>query len=167
MPDHDLHRILLGILLSAELPEPPLIRFSSLEQNTNPNTLFMLPASGEQHIRPAQGGQCITEKWLESLSDGVKALALLCARCHTAGDQFNLSVRYMQSQSAISGVVNWMVLYLDEMWTHLLKWEHEGILTPERLSRYADAIYTQGAPTRMVFGWPDCTKFHICQPSQF
>ncbi|KAF8592099.1 hypothetical protein K439DRAFT_1325637, partial [Ramaria rubella] len=71
------------------------------------------------------------------------------------------------SQSAMSGLVNWTVLYLDETWTHILKWEHEGLLTPERLSHYDNAIYTQGAPTRTVFGWPDCTKFHICQPSQF
>ncbi|KAF8577818.1 hypothetical protein K439DRAFT_1363789, partial [Ramaria rubella] len=103
----------------------------------------------------------------KSTFTGIKALALLLAWCRTAGDQFNLSVRYMRSQSAISGVMNWTVLYLDETWTHLLKWDHEGLLTPERLSHYADAIYTQGAPTGTVFSWPDCMKFHICRPSQF
>ncbi|KAF8572810.1 hypothetical protein K439DRAFT_1308123, partial [Ramaria rubella] len=120
----------------------------------------------EQHIRPAQRGQHITEKWLGRLSDGESlwhfrvtgkqlklasvlmllwfitskrvhifrcqstCTALLCAQCCTAGDQFNLSGRYMRSQSAISGVMKWMVLYLDETWTHILKGEHEGLLTP-------------------------------------
>ena len=97
----------------------------------------------------------------------IEALGLLCARFRSAGDQFHLSLMYGRSQSAISEIVNWIVALLDNRWKHLLDWDSECLLSHENLPIYAQVVKDQGAPIDTVFGWPDCTKFFICRPSQY
>jgi nuclease HARBI1 len=74
---------------------------------------------------------------------------------------------YDQAQSAISEVVNELVEYLDEQWEHLLGCDSDHLLHPSQLLIYADAIHQQGAPTKSVFGFIDCTIWHICHPTWF
>ncbi|KIJ33508.1 hypothetical protein M422DRAFT_264439 [Sphaerobolus stellatus SS14] len=98
---------------------------------------------------------------------GTEALGLLLARFRTGADQYQLQAMYGRSQSAISTIVNWLVKFLDEKWKHLLDWDYEHLLSPEKLRIYGQTLYNQGAPLDTVFGWPDCTKFFTCRPFQY
>lgn len=44
--------------------------------------------------------------------DGLEALALTLARFWTAGDQYEMSTTYCCSQSAISEIVNYVVMFI-------------------------------------------------------
>ncbi|KAJ7601663.1 hypothetical protein DFH06DRAFT_941608, partial [Mycena polygramma] len=96
--------------------------------------------------------------------EGVEALALLCARFRSAGDIYELVTKYDRSQSAISEVVNYLSCYLDDRWAHLLDFDYEGILSPENLETYAEAIHAYGAPLDSVWGFIDCTIRQMCRP---
>jgi len=52
---------------------------------------------------------------------------------------------YNQSQSAISEIVNWIVIYIDEWWNHLLDFDHTHLLSSVNLEIYADAIHHAAA----------------------
>ncbi|KAJ7639851.1 hypothetical protein DFH06DRAFT_908597, partial [Mycena polygramma] len=95
----------------------------------------------------------------------IEALALLLARFKTAGDQFELTMKYNRSQGAISELVNELCAYLDERWQHLLDFDTDGILAPGRMREYAAAIHAKGAPLDSVWGFLDCTIRGICRPS--
>ncbi|KAJ7733167.1 hypothetical protein B0H16DRAFT_1239164, partial [Mycena metata] len=98
---------------------------------------------------------------------GIEALCLLIARFRSAGEQYELSMKYNRAQLAISEVVNELVEYLDDRWKHLLDFDHNGLLTTEHMQQYADAIYTKGAPLRYIWGFIDCTIRAICRPSRY
>ncbi|KAJ3777094.1 hypothetical protein FB446DRAFT_611863, partial [Lentinula raphanica] len=97
----------------------------------------------------------------------VEALALLLARFRTGTDQFELTSRYNWSQSSLSELLNELIEYLDERWAHLLDCDSEegGILHPDKLVSYADAITASGAPLENCFAFLDCTIRRICRPS--
>ncbi|KAF7334803.1 DDE Tnp4 domain-containing protein [Mycena sanguinolenta] len=95
----------------------------------------------------------------------IEALCLLLARFRSAGDQFDLSMQYNRSQSAISEVVNELTEYLDDTWSHLLDFDTNGLLTRTRMQIYADAIHAAGAPLRHIWGFIDCTIRCMCRPS--
>lgn len=65
--------------------------------------------------------------------EAIEAVSLLCARFRSAGDQYILSLLYDRPQSAISEVVNELVIYLAEKWAHLLDFDHEGLLSRDKL----------------------------------
>jgi nuclease HARBI1 len=73
--------------------------------------------------------------------DAIEALCLLCVRFKTPADQFDLTTKYDRCQSAISEVVNELVLYLDKTWKHLLDFDVDFLLSPEQLAAYAQAIH--------------------------
>jgi hypothetical protein len=73
--------------------------------------------------------------------DPVEALGLTLAQFRSAGDQYELSMLYDRSQSAISEIVNKVVTMVDESWQHLLNFDHEHLLTPVNLQKYAQAIH--------------------------
>nr|GAT45576.1 predicted protein [Mycena chlorophos] len=98
-----------------------------------------------------------------SFSD-IEALCLLLARFRTAGDQFSLSIQYGRPQAAVSQVVNELCAYLDDRWAHLLDFDTSGVLAPESLQQYADAIYEAGAPLDSIWGFIDCTIRPVCRP---
>ncbi|KAJ3817879.1 hypothetical protein F5880DRAFT_1454614, partial [Lentinula raphanica] len=97
----------------------------------------------------------------------VEALALLLAQFRTGSDQFELTSRYNQSQSSLSELLNELNEYLNERWAHLLDCDSEvgGILHPDKLLSYADAITASGAPLENCFAFLDCTIQRICHPS--
>ncbi|KAF7336366.1 DDE Tnp4 domain-containing protein [Mycena venus] len=97
----------------------------------------------------------------------VEALALLLARFKSAGDEFDLTMRYARSQAAISELVNELSMFLDERWGHLLDFDTNGLLSPARMQEYADAIHAKGAPLDSVWGLLDCTIRGICRPSRW
>lgn len=98
--------------------------------------------------------------------DSVEALGLTLARFQTAGDQYGLSMIYNRSQSAISEIVNWVVTWVDESWSHLLGFDHEHLLSPQNLAKYAAAIHHVGAPLDSIWGFIDCTIRRIARPSK-
>ncbi|KAJ7112543.1 hypothetical protein C8R44DRAFT_677100, partial [Mycena epipterygia] len=97
----------------------------------------------------------------------IEALGLLLARYKSAGDQYDLAMLYDRSQSAISEVVKELTVWLDDRWEHLLKFDTDGVLSPECLESYAAAIYAAGAPLRYIWAFLDCTIRPICRPSEF
>src|SRR6266404_3050352 len=99
--------------------------------------------------------------------DGIEALGLMLAHFWSAGDQYELSMLYHRSQSAISEIVNWIVTYINTQWSHLLNFDHTHLLSPNNLEIYADAIHQAGAPLDGVWGFIDCTICRIARPSQW
>jgi nuclease HARBI1 len=73
---------------------------------------------------------------------------------------------YNRSQSAISEIVNWVVTWVDESWSHLLGFDHEHLLSPQNLAKYAAAIHRAGAPLDSIWGFIDCTIRRIARPSK-
>ncbi|KAF7965647.1 hypothetical protein HWV62_42420 [Athelia sp. TMB] len=97
----------------------------------------------------------------------IEALALLCAWFRSLGAEYILSANYNRSQSAISQLVNELVLYFDATWRHLLDFDHTGLLSPQNLARYADALRRAGVPEVLIWGFIDCTIRQICKPSEW
>jgi len=95
----------------------------------------------------------------------VEALALVCARLASAGNQLDLSTRYCRTQSAISEIFNDVVTFLDDRWGHLLHFDSNHLLSPTNLKHYADTIYGTGAPLQGVWGFIDCMVWPMCCPS--
>lgn len=73
---------------------------------------------------------------------------------------------YNRSQSAISEIVNWVVTWVDESWSHLLGFDHEHLLSPQNLAKYAAAIHRVGAPLDSIWGFIDCTIRRVARPSK-
>ena len=96
--------------------------------------------------------------------DPVEALCLTLARFPSVGDQYELSMLYDQSQSAISKIIHKVVTMVDESWQHILNFDHDHLLSPENLQKYAEAIHRAGAPLETVWGFIDCTILRIAKP---
>ncbi|KAJ3724797.1 hypothetical protein FB446DRAFT_622064, partial [Lentinula raphanica] len=94
----------------------------------------------------------------------VEALGLLLVRFRSGADEFELASRYNRSQSAISEILTWIVQFLDERWSHLLDCDQEGILHPDKLLIYANAIAGLGCPLKNCFAFLDCTIRRVCRP---
>lgn len=90
---------------------------------------------------------------------------MLCARFKCPADQLDLTAKYDRSQSAISEIINELVLYLDETWKHLLDFDTDHLLSPERLAAYARAIHGTGVPLETIWAFIDCTMIKMCRPT--
>ncbi|KAF7987128.1 hypothetical protein HWV62_339 [Athelia sp. TMB] len=99
--------------------------------------------------------------------EGIEALTLTLARFRTAGDMYEMITHYNRSQSAISEIVNWIVMYIDDHWGHLLDFDHTNLLSPANLEIYADTIYAAGAPLAGIWAFIDCTIRRIARPSRW
>ncbi|KAJ7169491.1 hypothetical protein C8R46DRAFT_848491, partial [Mycena filopes] len=95
----------------------------------------------------------------------LEALCLLLARFKTAGDQYELSAQYCRSQCAISELVNELAAWIDTTWRHLMLFDTDGLLAPERIEMYADAIFQAGSPLEWIWSFIDCTIRAICHPT--
>jgi nuclease HARBI1 len=82
--------------------------------------------------------------------DPVEAFCLTLARFLSVGDQYELSMLYDQSQSAISKIVHKVVTMVDKSWQQILDFDHDHLLSPENLQKYAEAIHQAGAPLETV-----------------
>ncbi|KAI3998292.1 hypothetical protein K523DRAFT_376698 [Schizophyllum commune Tattone D] len=96
---------------------------------------------------------------------GLEALCLLLARFRSAGDMYELSMKYARSQASISECINELVIWLDERWEHILYFDYEHLLRPSALAEYAAAIHEKGAPPASVFAFIDCTIRQIARPT--
>jgi hypothetical protein len=94
-----------------------------------------------------------------------EAVCLFCARFRSSGDQYDLVMRFDRSQSAILEIINTAIVLIDERWSHLLDFDHEVLLSPKNLARYAAAIHRSGSPIATIWGFIDCTIRQICRPS--
>ena len=99
--------------------------------------------------------------------DPVEALGLTLARFRSAGDQYELSMLYNRTQSAISEIVNFVVTYVDNRWSDLLDFDHDHLLSPTNLEKYAAAIHRAGAPMDSIWGFIDCTIRRIARPTKW
>ncbi|KAJ7170969.1 hypothetical protein C8R46DRAFT_853779, partial [Mycena filopes] len=95
----------------------------------------------------------------------IEALGILLARFRSAGDMFELTTKYNRSQGAISEIVNELSEFLDERWSHLLDFDTNTLLSQERMTEYAAAVYAAGAPLKCVWAFIDCTIRAMCRPT--
>ncbi|EIN09893.1 hypothetical protein PUNSTDRAFT_66662 [Punctularia strigosozonata HHB-11173 SS5] len=95
----------------------------------------------------------------------VEAFCLLCARFRSAADLHELTIKYRRSGSALSEVVNFLVIHLDDTWGHLLGLDNRALLSPCRLKQYAEATDHVGAMGMQVWAFIDCTIRVICRPT--
>ncbi len=95
----------------------------------------------------------------------LEALALTCARLAHPGDLFDLVKEYDRSESALSEIINDTLCALDDTWAHLLTFDHNHLLCPQKLSEYAAAIRRAGAPMSTIWGFIDCTIRRISRPT--
>lgn len=105
-----------------------------------------------------QGGSSFT---------AVEALSLLLLRMRSNRNLYDLVQTYDRSLAAISEVVNELLGFLEARWSHLLGLDIDGILHPDCLQSYADAIYDAGAPLDTVWGFIDCTLRRVCRPTHY
>ncbi|KAJ7662390.1 hypothetical protein B0H17DRAFT_1144335 [Mycena rosella] len=83
----------------------------------------------------------------------IEALALLCTRFRSAGNIYELVLKYDPAQSTISEIINYLSCDLDDRWSHLLDFDYQGILSHENLVTYAEAIHVYSAT---IWGFLDC-----------
>ena len=100
-------------------------------------------------------------------TSALETLALTCAQMCSPEDQWALVTKYRRSQAAISQLTHEVVSYINNAWGHLLRFDKDGILSPEALTQYTAMLHAHGAPTRMVVGFLDCTIRKTCCPSFF
>ncbi|KAH7904657.1 hypothetical protein BJ138DRAFT_1183994 [Hygrophoropsis aurantiaca] len=74
----------------------------------------------------------------------IEALCLTCARFRSSGDIYELCTKFNRSQSSISEIVNFVVIYIDENWKHLLEFDHAHLLSRPNLEKYARAVHEAG-----------------------
>jgi len=74
--------------------------------------------------------------WIASHSkfEAIETLCLLCVHFKTPADHFDLAMKYNCCQSTISEMVNELVLYLDEMWKHLLDFNTDFLFDPKHMA---------------------------------
>jgi len=99
--------------------------------------------------------------------EAIAALCLLCAHFQTPANQFDLATKYDRCQSAISKVINKLVLYINEMWKHLLDFDIDYLLNLEHLAAYATAIHNSGISFKTIWAFIDCTIIWNCCPTWF
>lgn len=96
---------------------------------------------------------------------GVEALCLLLARFRSSGEMFYLTLLYCRSMCAISEIVKEICQDIHETWTHLLDFDHAGLLKTENLVRYSEAVATIAPHDPIAF--IDCTIRQIARPSLY
>ena len=72
---------------------------------------------------------------------------------------------YNRLLAAISKIPNELLNFIEAKWSHLLGFENNNLLHPDKLKSYADAIYNTGAPLDSVWGFIDCTLHRVCHPT--
>ena len=76
--------------------------------------------------------------------------------------QWTLVNKYAHSQSAISEIISETATFIDKCWGSLLDWDAGGLVHPQRLWEYADALQEFGALCNTVFSFIDCTIQPMC-----
>ncbi|EIM80348.1 uncharacterized protein STEHIDRAFT_162765 [Stereum hirsutum FP-91666 SS1] len=95
----------------------------------------------------------------------VEALCILLYRFRMDADIHDITSRFDRSSCAVSMVINDLLLFLDDTWSHLLGFDSDRLLSRQKIRAYAAAIHAAGAPTETVWGFIDCTIRRICRPS--
>ena len=92
----------------------------------------------------------------------LESLALLCAHLWSPDTQWALVNKYAYFQSAISDTISDIAMFIDKHWGSLLDWDASGLVHPQRLQEYADALQEFGAPCNTVIGFIDWTIQPTC-----
>jgi hypothetical protein len=90
-------------------------------------------------------------------SDPIESIGLLCACLRSPEDQWSLATMYACPQSAISEIITTTAGFINKWLGFLLRWDADGILSPNMLCHYADALYAHGAPTLSLYSFINCT----------
>ncbi len=69
-------------------------------------------------------------------TSALEALALTCACLAHSGDLYDLVKEHDCSKSAVSEIVNETLCAIDDAWSHLLTFDHNRLLCPQKLSKY-------------------------------
>ncbi|KIK53801.1 hypothetical protein GYMLUDRAFT_178437, partial [Collybiopsis luxurians FD-317 M1] len=91
---------------------------------------------------------------------------LLLSRFRSGHDLYDLVANYDRNITAISEIINELVIWLDIQWKHLLDCDSDGILHPNQLLSYANAISVHGSPLENCIGFINCTIRKTCRSSQ-
>ncbi|KAF8577638.1 hypothetical protein K439DRAFT_1621951 [Ramaria rubella] len=75
--------------------------------------------------------------------------------------------KYDHPQSVVLEIINETACFVNNHWGHLLDWDGSGLLHPNRLHEYADALHAFGVPCKTIFGFIDCTICPTCHPGEF
>ena len=97
----------------------------------------------------------------------VEALGLLLLRMRSNRNLYDFVQNYDRSLTAISEIVNELLSFLEARWSHLLGFDTSGILHPNHLRLYADAVYDASAPLNTVWGFINCTLRRVCCPTHY
>lgn len=95
----------------------------------------------------------------------VEAFGLLLLIMRSNRNLYDVVQNFDRSLAAISQVANELLSFLEARWSHLLGLDADGILHPDHLQSYADAVYGAGAPLDTVWGFIDCTLRRVCRPT--
>jgi len=95
-------------------------------------------------------------------ASAVEVLALLCAWLRSPKDLMSLSTKYARCAATLSEIINDTAAHIWDHWKHLLDWDFLGIVSPEWLQTYADAIADYGLPCHSVIRFIDCTIHKTC-----
>ncbi|KAF8573009.1 hypothetical protein K439DRAFT_1376765 [Ramaria rubella] len=100
-------------------------------------------------------------------ASALESFALLCAHLCSPDTQWALVSKYDRPQSAVSEIINETTCFINNHLGHLLDWDGSGLLHPNRLHEYADALHAFGAPCKTIFGFINCTICLTCRPGEF
>ena len=92
----------------------------------------------------------------------LESLALLCVHLRSPDTQWALVNKYTCSQSTISEIISETATFINKHWDSLLDWDAGGLVHPQRLQEYADALQEFGAPCNTVISFIDCTIQPTC-----
>ncbi|KIK53517.1 hypothetical protein GYMLUDRAFT_178808 [Collybiopsis luxurians FD-317 M1] len=92
----------------------------------------------------------------------IEALGLLLSRFCGGHDLYDLVANYDHNITAISEIINELIIWLDIWWKHLLNCDSDGILHPNQLLSYANAISAHGSPLENCIGFIDCIIRKTC-----
>ena len=92
----------------------------------------------------------------------LESLALLCAHLWSPDTQWALVNKYACLQSAISEIISETAMFINKHWGSFLDWDAVGLVHPQRLQEYADALQEFGAPCNTVIGFINCTIQPMC-----
>ncbi|KAF7328087.1 DDE Tnp4 domain-containing protein [Mycena kentingensis (nom. inval.)] len=194
MPAPEPHQLLpfLPVLIQLEDDEDSFVRETLRDASRGDGDdaallALSLPQPAAESGRPQIGGQRISFSWLKSLApreclyhfrfyaDEIADLAatLQIPERFVTGNGSNFSriealgLLLARFRGAISEVVNELAMFLDTEWGHLLNFDTEGVLSPESLQEYGDALQSSGVPSDAIWGFIDCTIRCISRPSRF
>lgn len=99
-----------------------------------------------------------------SYCNGLEALCILLKRLAYPVRYCDMVRRFGRSVPDLCKITLWMLNYVYDRNSYLLRRWNTPFLRPESLQSYANAIHAKGAPLKNCFGFVDGTVRPICRP---